>query len=426
MARTIDAKYFVSLLRASVGDNSADDLVLHWLEDCLTFIRDKPWPWNWTRSKVYTVAPRTQDGCTWNKGDSYITVSTGVTVGKDTAGMVVEIDDIRYRVRGAGYPVGTRITLDAPLTTANPTVGKSLVFYQDSFCVKTTNIGNVDIAGDRKLVKVNKDIGALHRHGHLYERTSPATPTRYFATDSVEIEPPLYPPAVVAAGAGTMAAGKYIYFYTRYDSIRGIESKPGPYFEWDNSTGVPGVVTYGNPSGDQSESTSYKLRLYRSEVNPTSIRCPMYLIETRDGSTPASSFVDNNTSPMYGNERYWCGPYALVEPYPIPDEEYLFDVYHLDSWYYRPNLRDRINVGRNISFVEAITMYIQSGVSLSARDPKTRRAAIISFRQQVMYLLQKETDVAASDIAEHEHMSLHPVTDHNDGDWVDRLRWSDY
>jgi hypothetical protein len=421
MSRTFLVGYLLDLLRAGVGDNTTTDLAMKWVEDCYSFIKDQPWPWNWVPKRVLTADPKTEAGCTWVKGDSYITTAAPVSIGLNAAGLVVDIGRVRYRVSDAGHANPNRIYLGSPLLGDQPT-GKSLTFYQDRFFLKTTMVKCVDTVGDRRLRLMDKDVSVLPNTGKRWREVSPSRPSFYIVHDQVKLEPPKFPPMVSASGVGPFTQGKYIYFYTLYEEVSGLESAPGPQILWNNTTTNRPNVIYGNPVGNLSEAGSWKLRLYRSELNPTSDRCAMFLVQERDPTAPALPFpdADEGGGRFYTKKRFWDGALTAIEPYPIPLSQTMFEVEQIDSHYYRLSVHDRIDVGRNMSVQEAFEMHMRSRTALASRDDNAHYAAVKRFRQQVMYLLSQEKSAGHGDIALHEHIVHDPNA--SDGDWVERLQ----
>jgi len=403
MSATIRMEYLLSLLRAEVGDNSSDDLMRRWIEECYSYVMDQPWVWNFTDTRHRFSGTISEDGCFWNDGDDYITTADPVSIGLDAAGMCIKINDVRYRVIDAGFTDPNRIYLSGELT--NTGSDQTLVFYQERAAFKTVNISSVDVLGDTspKLVKIDKRIGFMNPSGKRWTQTSKSRPYHYIVHEDNDIRPPEFPPLVVTNGSGSVEQGRYLYFYTRYDTVSGLESAPGPQVEYINEDGREHLISYSNPAGDKSEWGSYKLRLYRSDVNPGSDRVPMYLVEERTAEVAAGGFVDTNSGKFRNKKRYWDGPHAIVEPYPSPDSKILLEVFHVNSQYYRLEDQDILKMGRNITFKQALLQFMLAGVSLSARSHKAYMGAMATFRRQVSYMLQNEADAAQSDVAAHEY-----------------------
>jgi hypothetical protein len=422
--------------RESLGETGARDLFMAWFEESTSMIRDRRWTWNWTTKSFLTLANET-NGATfiWSIGDDFIETSdaSNVTLNTLNTGRGVMIGDEWYAVTDVGLKDPTRVYLDREIHTSEVD-GADLIFVRREYCVRTTRIRGVSCGDRPKLIRLDLDSDFHNKmHGAAFDLYLSGTPNAYIDNDSVLLAEPAYPPKVTSSGGGAFTNGDYIYFFTKYDKESELESKPGPQIRVSISDGFRPIVIYDNDvDPNQLESTTYKLRLYRSEVNPESDRCPMYLVDEREAVAPAPGGEYVDTDPrsnglLLNKIPYWDGPYCsvMLVPPPSGDRERL-RIDHLNNWYYRPNLRDRISCGVDNQVIELMRMHMTGLVSLQARDPKEQRAAMFAFRRQIDYLVTKdeksgETDVSLSSVG----VSDNPYENNDDSSWVDKLRWRD-
>jgi len=435
--RTVLVETLVEYLRAQLGTSGADDLLYMWVEEAVGVVREQPWPWNWTETADITYAPYTPDYTwTWNIGDTFITANAafGSGISYEYTGRRVKLGDEWYTIVDIGLTQNDRIYVDRPIVSealnADP---QTVIFYRRDRTVSSSRIINVAVNVDSYPKIMRYDPHYFYRR---YSNTSPdqldpSTPQAYKDHMDRRIDPPAYPPVVSDSGGGlNFTEGRYVYFYTRYDLESKLESPPGPPVEVvvDYGGNHPSVI-YGNSvSVNDSENTTYGLRLYRSEVDPSRKRPPMFrLLERSPFAAVAGAFVDGNTDgTLYNKPALYEGPQTTIALFPPPSTERLsFIISHLDNWARRAHDRDRVSMGTDNQIIELLRIFLLGVVKLAGKNPNEYRSSVVQFRQQMHYLATEARKAGENDVGgfERYHDDRAMVTTTR-GDWVDHLPWS--
>lgn len=288
----------LAIARNAMASSTGADVVRSTMLEAITSVKALPWPWN-----TKTVTGRIPDAVTealatfqTTRGSPYLfTTSGSATAGFNMAGRYVRIGRRWYRVLAAGYPTAARYELDRPveetLTGLQPT------FYRGDVLIRTTQVHSFFYDGygvPGLMVDSFEHAGILDSDPGI--GVTPRYHTATFDSDYAIPAPKYAPTYATTIGTGP-PVGKYIFYWTRYCTETGRESAPGPRLAIDwASPGVALTVNYGGP-GSVSDETSYVLRLYRTAVNPPSIRPPTYFQgqKSPDSSAPLTVSATTGT-----------------------------------------------------------------------------------------------------------------------------------
>ena len=430
MNASIKVLNLIEQLTASLGNSAAVDLFYYWLEEQYRFVRERPWVWNWTDTSRLTEAGKAETTTptttfTWTEGDDFILVSPALSLDYTLTGRKVMLGDEWYRVVDYGLTNSLRIYMDRAIRGSQAT-GTALTFYRDDFGVHTCKIRKVDI-DLRKAPRAS--LAFLDRLFSDNRARSAGNPGYYTDDDSFEIPAPLYAPTLANGAVGTLANGRYEYFYTRYDTESRMESAPGPVASLEHTGGLGITAAYGNPAGDKSDYTTYQLRLWRSMVNPSRERPPMFLNQSRSPVVPGATYNDVvSDATIRGRERYYDGARTVIRLWPIPDStRRSVVVKHVRTWGGRPFDDEYLDLGRNNEILELLRIFLKGVVDLKSGDAASHRAASAVFRSQLAYLLTLSREAAEGD--EGPETYYPPIAGNNgpslSGDWVDFLPWKD-
>lgn len=428
--RGMTVRDFADFCSVQVSASGMSDLYYQWIEDAYSIVRDQDWPWNWTKTGGMTFKAETQTGATytWVEGGTSLISSVPVTLTWMFTGRKVKIGEEWYRLVDVGFADANKLEVDRPILSSEAT-GVALIFHRDEQCYPTTKIRDVKLNG-RKLRGVPEYFFQAHYHDLLREVDSGMRPYAYIPNDSAKLASPAFAPVVTnsAVALAGFPAGTYYYFYTRFDVESGLESLPGPVATYVAAADLKPRIRYGNPvTADAAEERSYGFRLYRSDVNPSRSRTPMFLLTQRGPAVPGAPFDDANKS-VYGLKRKWEGPQATIELFPKPDvERCTVVVDHLDNWYFRPFDSDYLTLGDNNQVIELLQLHILGRVQLVGKSPQEHRAAIAAFRSQMAWL---QTQARQSGNADAGRLGTHvyetPGPSRSDtGSWIDTLPWKD-
>lgn len=421
--RSIRTKDLIESLQSSLAVSGAEDLFYYWLEEALTIIREQPWNWNWKKVHGLTYSSTSEPVLTftWTEGNDYILCSANVTLGHANAGRWVLLGDQWYKAVDFGHTNPLRVYVDRPILGSQATA-TTVKFYRVERSIQTSRLRTVEVDAE-KITRYSRQYFTKEWWGTTLQMDV-GTTMGYTERDDEKIDPPAYPPVVVAGPASAaMPAGKYLFFYTRYDPESGLESAPGPQVEFTSAGAVANRVTYGNPVADRAESKSYQLRLYRSVVNYSRDRVPMFLLQTRDPSTAGAPFDDTNST-VYNLPRYYDGPYATLFFLPPPDDTRAsLMVECQDNWSGRLYEEEYLNLGTNNQVLELCRVFLTSVINLASRNTAEYRAAVIHFRQQLNYLITMSEASGHGDYGPENRNHDVPGPNNTASDWVEALRW---
>ena len=389
---SLTVEELVEIMLSNVGQRGSEDLKLHWFETTYSLIREQPWPWNWKETRFNTLAPiTTVETYTWALGSKILQASGPLTITEDQTGRAIELDERRYFVTYVDV-AANQVHVDAPLPYAEAT-GVTLTFHRIEYAIRTNSIFNVDVDGS-KVASSTKNYWRKFR-GRRWIGYSGGQPYEYEVVEHHSIPAPLYRPNISGVpAAGNIAIGKYLYFWTVKDTESGLESPPGPIYEYE-VTGAAATISlqYNNPSGNIHESSTRKLRLWRSLVGAVGKRFPAYLVGEKAAGDVADFVSDNFSDTMLiKNERYYNGHQLIVHFPRWPDATYSVDVTHVDCYGGRPGLDDMIYTGRNNIVTELLPVGASTFVELSNRDVAGNHAAIRKFRTHLAYLVRNTHD----------------------------------
>lgn len=424
MSHSMRASDLIAYFTAHLGVSGEVDLLYYYLEEGLKLIHEQPWPWNWASRHELTLKPEEQVGATytWVQGQSYITSSAVVTLSYSYTGRKVKLGDEVYRCVDFGMNNVNRIYVDRPILGSQAT-GVALTFYRDEVGVQTTRVRTVEV-NRLKIPRYSPQYFRDHFWGLNDFTVNTGQPRAYVDEDWHRIPPPRFPPVCVnGAASATPSAGTYVYFYTRREKETGLESPPGPSTTFVANGANTVRVTYGNTTiADQSEDSTYELRLYRSEKNPTRDRTPMFLVGARTPFALGAPFEDN-TDTIYSLEPYYDGPFAKLRLIPGADSEYSVLVDHLHNYGFRPHGNSYVELGTNNQVLELLRMFFIGCVNVSTRNLEEYRKAVIMFRQQMNYLATQARSAGDHDQGPENH--YYDVPGDDGGDWVDVLPWKE-
>lgn len=429
--RTILVETLVEYLRAQVGTSGADDLLYMWIEEAVGVVREQPWPWNWSHTADITFDPVEPNVLwTWDTGNSYIVAPAPFTssISHFYTGRRTNLGDEWYTIVDIGLSNPSRIYVDRPIASEELT-GIKRTFYRRDRAVDSSKILNVSV-DNTKLMRYDPHFFYRRFMKPSPDQVDPSTPAIYKDHQDKRIAPPAYPPVVSDSAAGTgFVTGRYVYFFTRYDAESKLESPPGPKWEGVISHVTLPRVIYGNPASvNDSENTTYGLRLYRSEVDPTRKRTPMFrLLERSPFASVAGAYDDDNKSSglLYNKTPLYEGQQTVIDLVPPPSDTRLsFVIHHLDNWAFRAHDRDRISMGLDNQVIELLRIFLLGVVKLAAKNPGEYRTGVIQFRQQMTYLSNKARKAADGDASNENYFDDRTSVTNPSGSWVDKLPWS--
>lgn len=426
--RTYRVKEFIQYLQATVGVSANSDMMYRWLEESLTEIRSKPWSWNWKVERGVTHAPISETHkFTWVAGQDFITCAAPMAdIGFANTGRIVKIDDHWYQCTDIGKTSATRVYLSRSLITTQATQ-TALTFHRDHKFFKTSKVRNVAVGDVPKCARYSSR--DLRQYWLLTDVDDLDEGSPYSYQDLVleRIKPPAHPPLYATSGAGSFSNGKYVYFYTKIDTESGLESEPGPSLVVNVTDGKVPTITYNNPaSADVLEETSYKLKLYRSEIILATeprprLRLPMFEVQERNPTATPFNDINNNGGLLRGKERYWDGAYSGVRLLPKPDSVERFDVECLDVSPGRFHDEDYIKLGPNDEVMQLIRLYISGASKLKGLNATEYQQHLIAFRRQQAHLLTEDREPGNSDSGP-KNINNYSVEEYGSGDWVNDLQ----
>lgn len=428
--RSILATDLVQFCSAQLAQSASEDLFYFWLEEALTIVSEQTWSWNWKHIRSITLASVKEEiniftsvanTFTWTEGDEYLLCSGVVTIPHSAAGRMVKLDDEWYKAIDFGFAIADRVRLDRPIvgSRVEPT---ELTFHRTNLAIQTTKIRTVELSA-KKIHRYSTQFWTQNFLGS-HRQADISTSYAYTEIDYSRLTRPAYPPVVVnGIPVADFPAGEFYYFYTRYDSENRLESAPGPMTKFTSTAGIGPSIVYGNPSGNLSEDTSYQLRLYRSDINPTRDRVAMFLIASRDPTTVVA-YVDNSRT-VYNLPRYWDASYTVVEFFPPPDDTRVsINVECLNNWAPRLYEQEYLELGSDNQVMELIRIFLTGVVNLAGRNTAEYRQAAIHFRSQMAYLVTTSRSSGDGDYGPENWARDIPGPD-GSGDWVDALRWQE-
>lgn len=429
--RSYRVEQLIQYLQATIGTNANTDLMYRWVEEALVEIYSQPWSWNWKVISGITNSALTEAAgtFTWTTGQNYLTCSSPMsTIGFSHTGRKVKLGTRWYQTIDIGLTNTSRVYVNRPIVTTEST-GISLTFYRDFRYFKTSRIRNVSCGDLPKLGRFDSnDLRKFYLLADTQDYDE-GEPNRWQDLVVERMSAPAFPPTYASSGAGSFTNGKYYYFFTKYDEEAELESEPGPTVEVNITDTRRPNMTYANPSGDKLESTSYKMRLYRSEmISATDVRprtrVPMYLVQQRNPSVPGSPFTDTDTQQgkLRGNAEYWDGTWSGVKLMPKPDSStYRFDVECLADWGERLRDEHYVKLGKGDEIMQLLRLFLAGVSRLTNLDSKEYRTSLIAFRGQLAHLVTAEREPGNSDPGPR-NIHNYSTEQYGTGDWVDWLQ----
>jgi len=416
------------LLMRNTGQ-SATDFAFSQIQAGLARIYCEPWTWNWSRTS-FSFSPAVYESgvsWSWSEGDNFIQADAALTtLTPQYTGRRVKIAEHWYRCVDVAFTDNTRIYLDAALEEDGTGEDTDIQLVRDEFCVHTTKIRNVATNRYPKIQRISPDFWPRKFHHFPVEGAFPSYPVfSYMDTQEGIINPPVYEPTVTASGTGTtFEVGKYRYAYSRVDLESGHESALGPITEFDSTTTHFPSVVYGNPAGNHAEAgSSYHLRLYRSDKNPTRDDCPMFLLTSRTPAT-LSAYTDNRVGKaIRALPRYWSGPQTRVIVIPPPDDTFhRVTVEHIKDYGFPLLDIDDIRMGSKREVEQLLRLYFATSRDEAARESQVSQTNMALFNRHLEYLLTKDREAGDQDAGPESYDPLTPgkmpVAEY---DWVDLL-----
>ena len=419
---------------ADHGQKAATDRVMLWFEDCYSKIRTLPWSWNFANTNTVTEGPitgaslGTPETYDWTQGSSHISVNGGAatTLPPINTGRFVYIGDEWYRLIGIGEPSATyKITLDRPISEATATE-QSLTFYRRDISLNSSGLKSftvdqwkLDIISNEQIHRYKRGLDPRWYYGDA------GTPLAYTLENEYRIDPPTRAPTTGKVKSATpVSSGTHELFWVYRDQETGLESAPGPSSEIVADGTTAYSVYYGDSSinvGDRS----FQLILYASKAKDEFARPAMYQVGTKV-SFDSASFVtyDLSDSNLIEKTRYYDGPYTNCNMWPAPDEVLRIECNHLNGWQGRPDNSDYIEFGDNNEFTELFILYFVMKQSSQNKSPKEMRAAQVSFREQLDFLLSRDGDNSRLDPDSWSYRFMRPeVEDNRDDNFIASIRY---
>lgn len=403
------SKSVAAIIAETTGNMAgANDKAFDTLAMLYQLICDLSWPWNWDRTDFLTFAEEQEVGASgaltfsWNAGEDYVTASEKLELPLTMTGRYAFLGDQWYRIVDYGYTVSTRFYVDRKIASSDANVqGAAVPLVRFDYGVRTNIIRSVEL-NKYKIPRSSEDwlMRQLYTNRNL---TTNSLQLRYVDINSPIRPPaPIYPPSITLSAGGTHEAGKYLYFFTRYDKESELESDPGPSVLYvSKPADHHPVIAYGNPLGDFSDDTSFTLRLYRSNVNAGRVDPPVFLIDARPPTAPTTPFVDTNDGSIRGkgHPQLYRGHYVAVMFYPACNTVYSLQVFHNRTYGFRASPEEIMETGQQNAVMELMMLYVKT-ILLNAGNGNENdfQLQIRAFRGQLNYLISQQKEAGASDI----------------------------
>lgn len=371
--RTIQASELAERLASELNKRMDLDLFYSWIEECLGRVYTRRFgDWDSVESKFLFKEPiaETTAKFSWTRGSNVITGDVAPT-------------DVDWTHTGRYVYLNERWYKCIDMMLKNPTTGivvdgyleedgtdQELKFYAPEFCISSQLIYSMEchrghLLGVEEAQRIS-DFESFTQYSSVGE------PSRYYKAKN-SIPTPKFPPLVTGVTVGTFTGGEYIYAFSRRNRESGEESPLGPSIRYQATAGQQPNIVYGSTSG-ASEDTSYELVLYRSEVNPTRLNCPMFAIQDRTPFT-ASAYIDQTPGQLYSYRRYMPKNTVLLT-YPFPDDKYAVTIRHGYNVPHRIHELDQIALGPRLEVIDLLKMYILWQTSNgSSQDSLTAKVA---------------------------------------------------
>ena len=411
------ASDLINTIMSDIGTSAVDN-VSQWIIEALSIIFMTEFPWNRKETRFLTLASEQMLGTSgtatfqWTEGDSFILCSETVSQYVDFTGRKVMLGDESYTIIDVGLTSAQRIYVDREIVGS--ATDQQPYFYRDMYSVKSAVIHTVEI--DKfKIVCLNEDSIDRSFVTNRYWDTSDWVAS-YVDENNFRIAAPAYPPVIESTTGTAFDDGDYYYAYTRYDVESGHESPLGPLLKYTSSGGNFPVVKYGN-TGNLSEYSTYRMRLWRSQKNPVSAVMPMFLIDTSAvSSSNPISFTDNNTGTLRNKQQYYNGKRTCIRlnPPPSTTRKSLL-IKHNDDYGYRLWEDEDIDVGNNNIVLELVRLYCRAMSLIAKNDTAGTRSAVAHFRQQINYHVSQSRSAGSSDRNNLNHNPMYPGKGYSDG-----------
>lgn len=407
----MEASDLVQKLIAETNARGAIDLAYEWLTEALRMVRGFAWTWNLDRRRLLTLIDLSETGITftWVEGDDYITSSAPVLLGTGMTGRYVQLGDHYYRVVDYGIKNASRVYVDTLIKGS--ATDQTLTFSRFKYIFRTNKVLSVFVDKTRMVHRSNRENdNEFSQYGYsqytYIDNNSPVRPSR-----------PKYPPTYATA-AGTLPQGTYYYFWTRFCEETGIESLPGPKIEVKHPGGLAAVINYASTFG-ASDDTSYKMRLYRSQVNPTTKNCPFFVVGEKAASS--TSTITDNAVTLY-SDQYWWGEYCELDiGRGYTSERKVLEVYLCNSYGWRVLQTDEIYLGDNAEILEMVRHYIVCAVAMAKSSNADMQQNTIHMNRQLAYLFSKDRSPASDDISSERRLSGRGDFDYSESTALDRF-----
>lgn len=388
----ISVEQLMALLQTSVGAASSKDMIRFYIGVGLEELFRHPWSWTKREQQFFIEGPVTETQLfTWVAGDDFITAAGAMTdVNWTHTGRVVYLDNVAYRVQDVSHRSALRIYLDKRLLRTN-TTPTQLTFYRADICVRSNQIVSL-ATHEQGLVHLSKEAMKSRRFGwSIPDQAASGVPECWSDDQNYFIPKPAYPPVSLAKSPGVLPAGRYHYFYTRYDYETGYESEPGPTLIL-NHDGVDAPRIQYKDGADRAENNmgSWGMKLYASDLNPDSTYIPMMEVQSREPGTPVTTFVDVGTRPLYSYVEYWRGKQTVLSLWPIPQEAQQVTVSRHEAHGWVPREHHVLSLGDGQTLLGLLTQYVSARMSMSKRDPAAEQQAMVLFNRQLNYEITRE------------------------------------
>lgn len=381
--------------KAELGwaSSGSADILRYALEEALSAIADKVWPWSIEKTSFITYATVTESlssaAIVWsgNAREDFITSDIAHGYTYTMVGRKFLWGSETYTIKkvvGAGVS-STQIFLDRKL--GETLEDQSLVFYRDEINIYTSAIRGVWINGVRAHKLLQDSLtNNVKTFGTPYYGWTEGSPFKYMPNDAKTIDPPAFPPVPSTGAALTgFVGGRYRYFFVRFDAESGLESAPGPEVEWTASDDFQVDVDYGSDSGEL-EGDGYGLRLYRTDVDPDHERVPFYLVGTRG---PEDETINDTAKTVRSLSRYIDAPHTVLQLIPPPDDEaYTVAVEKNRPFNSRASDEDPVDLGTEASIWSLLRIFLAGIAKMRDGDAAQVRSQIVSFRQQLSYIAE--------------------------------------
>lgn len=396
---TMKVGEIIELLQDAVGQQMGEDIFYVWFEELYRLIREQKWAWNWKNNGRVTFAPIADatNTYTWVAGNDFVTGSTAAVAGfnwTNTGRYWIE-DNRIYKATFIGAVGGSaRITFDKPIHTTDATGITNLSLVRADHVYNTSSIKNVNVDGLKKPSTTDDDFDRQFYYTNRFADSG--LPLIYRCDDNSTIPNTPDAPEQQSTAGGTFAGGEYYYFFVAYDKESGQYGHPGPTLTYTATAGQIPTFRYG--ASNLVVGNTYPVRLFRSQLDPSRARVPMYFVGEKDPTSAASFVVDNlSDATLLKNEKWYEGPTTKVDFRPAPDAVYPLEVNYLNNWGHRPDLNDYVDLGRNNEVLELLRFGFYKFTELQNKDPQSFRIAVIQFRQQMAYLLRGSRSASSED-----------------------------